>query len=50
MEFHQAVYRGFEEIAGQNKNFIMLDVAGNTKYETSEIVYGLVTDKLRKGR
>ena len=27
MEFHQAVYRGFEEIAGQNKNFIMLDVA-----------------------
>ena len=50
MDFHQAVYRGFEEIAGQNKNFIMLDVAGNTKYETSEIVYRFVKDKLRKGR
>ena len=50
LEFHHEVSRGFEEISSQNKNFIMLDVAGCTKYETAETVYRLVKDKLRERR
>ena len=50
MAFHQEVYRGFEEMAGQNDNFVMLDVAGCTKQQTSETVYQIVKEKLRVGR
>lgn len=50
MAFHQEVYRGFEEMAGQNDNFVMLDVAGCTKQQTCETVYQIVKEKLREGR
>lgn len=50
MAFHQEVYRGFEEMAGQNDNFVMLDVAGCTKQQTSETVYQIVKEKLRERR
>lgn len=46
MEFHRAVYKGFEQMAQLEKDIVMLDVAGSTKEQTAQTVYEIIKNRL----
>lgn len=46
LEFHRAVYKGFEQMAKTDNDIVMLDVADSTKDQTAETVYKIIKDKL----
>lgn len=47
LAFHKRVYEGYMALAAENPNrIITLDVAKNTKYQTADIIYSLIKERL----